>query len=725
MPPLPSILSTTTSPILHNNLELQPTDLQPLQQQPQIPELTKDQHKQAELTELLNALYLENTSTFNLDNDVTLLTKQQEIVLALGLKFIPHQSASTPKIKESLHTSIDKLHRQLALTTFFHNTTNSTSIIPRLSQPSNFSPIDTTQDNSYKQLYTHIDDFRTKSKIQVNKLSSISYLSPVQRFINSTLLELRNNKDIIIKPADKNLGTCIMKKTTYQKHCIDILDDLSTYRPITFHQSCLLGFTNPILKRKSSNPNTPNINQHPTYIIHGYERLISILNDYDILFQQQHNTVTHNGTGLEENQHFNLSKLATSFLQLSHDKRLQYAAKFYILLKMHKPKISGRPIVNCIDTMSYHVSKWLSATLNQVANRLPSITNSSSDSLRIINSLRLDKLFKYILLSADVKSLYPSIPISYGLKATRRILEDSNTPNIDLIIELLEWVLSNNFLTFDNFTYKQVSGTAMGTPCAPPYANIVLFYMEQNLILAMEPTLYLRYLDDIFAVFPNQDDSLLFVEKFNEIHPAIQLDAVNHSTKDVVFLDQQISINKHGSGLDIKLYQKPSNKYLYLPPSSAHKGHILKNFIRNELIRYRLYNTLPEDFHRCRSEFFIRLRKRGYSPKLLASAFRPPLPSRSSLIHALELKHRNTTHNKEVKNDNNSDPVAILSLPNYQHLSVSLENIFKLPCNITNHEYYNKAFPRASRQVPILANVLGKSILRLIDVDKFTTPHAK
>ena len=43
---------------------------------------------------------------------------------------------------------------------------------------------------------------------------------------------LYNNKNIIIKPADKNLGIVILPIIEYQKLCLDVLSENSTYSKI-------------------------------------------------------------------------------------------------------------------------------------------------------------------------------------------------------------------------------------------------------------------------------------------------------------------------------------------------------------------------------------------------------------------------------------------------------------------------------------------------------------
>ena len=45
----------------------------------------------------------------------------------------------------------------------------------------------------------------------------------------------------------------------------------------------------------------------------------------------------------------------------------------------------------------------------------------------------------------------------------------------------------------------------MGTPLGPKFANIYMWYMENNVIsdLNIKPAVYTRYVDDIFVIVEN------------------------------------------------------------------------------------------------------------------------------------------------------------------------------------------------------------------------------
>ena len=81
--------------------------------------------------------------------------------------------------------------------------------------------------------------------------------------------------------------------------------------------------------------------------------------------------------------------------------------------------------------------------------------------------------------------MYPSIPHNEGLKVLEEELDKfgngNKIPTKDLV-ELAEFVLKNNYFEFDSKIKQQVSGTAIGTKFAPPYACIFLDQVESRFL---------------------------------------------------------------------------------------------------------------------------------------------------------------------------------------------------------------------------------------------------
>ena len=95
------------------------------------------------------------------------------------------------------------------------------------------------------------------------------------------------------------------------------------------------------------------------------------------------------------------------------------------------------------------------------------------------------------LVSFDVSALFTSIPVPTALDIINRLftehIEDPDTRDKygcsfkrntiglekDEVMSLLKLVLENCVFTFQNRFYKQLHGTAMGSPCSPVVATYI------------------------------------------------------------------------------------------------------------------------------------------------------------------------------------------------------------------------------------------------------------
>ena len=101
-----------------------------------------------------------------------------------------------------------------------------------------------------------------------------------------------------------------------------------------------------------------------------------------------------------------------------------------------------------------------------------------------------------------VVGLYPSILQELGLKAIEEALEKRESKQIstDNLIKLAKFVLQNNYFEFNREVKQQISGTAIGTKFAPPYACIFMDQVESEFLKTQQhqPLVWFRYIDDIF-----------------------------------------------------------------------------------------------------------------------------------------------------------------------------------------------------------------------------------
>ena len=83
----------------------------------------------------------------------------------------------------------------------------------------------------------------------------------------------------------------------------------------------------------------------------------------------------------------------------------------------------------------------------------------------------------------DIKSLYTSIPHNYDLEA-RRFGTEKHPDSLHsrfsgrFVLEYIKTILEYNNCIFNNESYRQNSGTAMGIIFAPTYATLTIGYLE-------------------------------------------------------------------------------------------------------------------------------------------------------------------------------------------------------------------------------------------------------
>ena len=134
----------------------------------------------------------------------------------------------------------------------------------------------------------------------------------------------------------------------------------------------------------------------------------------------------------------------------------------------------------------------------------------------------------------------------YSLITTK--LEQDSTPSsrtnldIDDIIALLQFTLSNNYFVFNDIIYKQVHGCAMGSPVSPVVANLCMEEIEESAInnSSVPPKIWKRYVDDSFCII-GKDDVSAFHGTLNSIDKNISFPIETECNGKISFLDTLVS----------------------------------------------------------------------------------------------------------------------------------------------------------------------------------------
>ena len=194
--------------------------------------------------------------------------------------------------------------------------------------------------------------------------------------------------------------------------------------------------------------------------------------------------------------------------------------KFYMLPKIHKKDNPGRPVVSSINCHTNQISRYIDYHLQPIVKQIPSYVKDTNDFIRKISAINLPQ--NSILVSMDVKSLYTNIPNAEGICAVKRSYDQytKKTLPTKVIVTFLSLILTLNYFTFNSKFYLQTRGCAMGTICAPSYANIFMEHFEKTHIYPLienKTKLYLRYIDDIIMIWTGSENELFnFLNDLNK-----------------------------------------------------------------------------------------------------------------------------------------------------------------------------------------------------------------
>ena len=498
------------------------------------------------------------------------LTPDLISLLDKGLKFIP-----TP------HSDIPISHFKQNLTEFcrkiqwssFYNFESGHTITPFTTSTGKFPPASKISHSTHQlcnNLGTLLND--THQTQHIHKLPS--NLTQAEK---RALKQLKCDNTVILKPADKGGKLVLQHRDNYKLEALRQLNDNKFYKPLS----------SPIYLQTAT------------------------------LIKRTVNNMRHQGF---------INKRQQQYLLPPNKPRPRH---FYTLPKIHKPADKwtvpgvippGRPIVSGCNSESAAIEHFIDYHLQPIATSIPSFIRDSLHFKSLLSDIDIKQ--SDILFTLDVESLYTNIPIEEGIACVKKALSEhtstttKNRPDKFLLI-LLQLTLLRNDFQFNEQTFLQIKGTAMGKKYAPAFANIFMHYWEQQALSSTNytPLFWKRYIDDIFGIWPHSEDRLHnFVQHLNSINPNIKV-TISYNLHTVHFLD--CNVYKNSCKLATKVYFKPTDTHKLLHPKSYHPAHVFKGIVKAQLLRFIRLSSHFQDFLQSYRILKSALLKYGYTRSFL------------------------------------------------------------------------------------------------------------
>lgn len=487
-----------------------------------------------------------------------------EYAIAVNHKFILHQVPSLNDIEEAK----ERLARTVRNRWFFRDKT-SENFIPKFHVPNSQwrPPLASRKiEQGLDAAMEVIDDQcrRALSSIAVRPAAlPFSSWAKVQDFLESNRL--------LAKLTDKNLGLAVFPLDWYDTTILQMLAEPSTYEPVQF---------------------IPTTN------------LVKEL--------------------LEDIPKWRLPAAMDKYLR----KKIKLVVpEFHAIPKVHKTPWTLRPIVPSHSWVTTSCSEVLDHLLQPLLEHFPWVVASSKDVIQQIEQVRVTSTAPVWIMTGDVTSFYTNIPPKHCaniIAGAWKLYQNASSITHTTIRRMVRFVMDNNFLQYRGQTFRQVSGLAMGTSCAPVLANTYAAYFERKSRVVHRDgvLLYVRYIDDILCIFQGTAlEARAFTQEFSLGSLEVRWSA---SLLRKEFLDIELVRGEQQLGLRVchtRLFRKEMNRHLYIPWSSAHPLHVKKGFVKAELTRFAIICSRPEYFAEARQEFYGNLRRRGYPVQALREWF--------------------------------------------------------------------------------------------------------
>ena len=410
------------------------------------------------------------------------------------------------------------------------------------------------------QCINSITNYVSKSKnIRVNNSNQIL------KDFKTCKLFLKAHPELIVMRSDKGNTTVIMNRTEYINGMYDLLADCRTYK--------------------------------------------ILMNDPTTKFQNKANKLCKKLLSLKfinEYQHRQLNRNNSVF------------PKLYGLRKTHKPTLSLRPVVSCIDSPSYNLAVFVHEILSPFTTTFYYNIKNSFEFAESIKDIVLPK--DYVLVSLDVTSLFTNVPKELVISVIKKnwgSIKAYTSLSREMLCEIVEFLFESSYFAFEGKFYQQLDGSAMGNPASPVLANLIMNDLITRILnkLPFLLTFLKLYVDDTILACPKNKIDLL-LNFFNGYHDKLKFTIEQENNNSIPFLDMLVIRNPDGT-LNTNWYLKPTASGRVINYASMHASTQKIATIKNLL--FRAYHLSSPIYHEENEQKIKTILKKNNYPTTLVN----------------------------------------------------------------------------------------------------------
>ena len=212
----------------------------------------------------------------------------------------------------------------------------------------------------------------------------------------------------------------------------------------------------------------------------------------------------------------------------------------------------------------------------------------------------------------------------------REYLDSSNfilPVDTEVFLKLMNLCLLQSHFAFNDEFYLQVAGLSMGSPLSPVLSNIFMEIFEIKFLpnILNFDHVWLRYVDDIFVVLPDQVEPATILSKLNDCVPQIKFTLELEQNSFLPFLDvlliRKIFISDNREEFAFKVFRKDTHIDSYVHWLSCHESHVKFGILKGFFLRaFRLCSPeyLDEEIAHIRKIF----KTLGYPSQFIEKALK-------------------------------------------------------------------------------------------------------